>query len=119
LVFGASLDPPHGYRTRLQEKACGMAPAKAEDPITQLLMKIEEGNKETHRRMELMQGAVGNMESAMKLVVAEQGDLQEWRPEVELKMKEMTETMRSVQIQVEKMEKKPMMFAGEPSGGGC
>ena len=60
-----------------------MAPAKAEEPLAQLLAKIEEGNRETHRRMELVQGALGNMETVVKSVMSEQGDLQKWRPEVE------------------------------------
>jgi hypothetical protein len=63
-----------------------MAPAKAEEPLAQLLAKIEEGNRETHRRMELVQGALGNMETVVKSVMSEQGDLQKWRPEVESKM---------------------------------
>jgi hypothetical protein len=79
-----------------------MAPANTEDPLAQLLVKIEEGNRETHRQMELMQGALGNMETVVKGVMSEQGDLQKWKPEVESKMKEIVDTMRGIQIQVEK-----------------
>ena len=60
-----------------------MAPAKTDDPLSQLLAKIEEGNKETHRRMEAIQGAVGNMEAAVKVVMMEQGAIQKWTPEVQ------------------------------------
>jgi hypothetical protein len=53
-----------------------MAPTRADDPMAQLLAKIEEGNRETHRRMELVQSSIGSMESTMKGVIAEQGEIQ-------------------------------------------
>jgi hypothetical protein len=75
LVSEPTLEPYRDYWTRSKAKTSGMAPAKAEEPLAQLLAKIEEGNRETHRRMELMQGALGNMETAVKGVMSEQEDL--------------------------------------------
>jgi hypothetical protein len=81
-----NLDPPYEYRTRLQTKIRGMAPTRADDPMARLLVKIEEGNRETHRRMELVQSLIRSMESTMKGVIVEQGEIQKWKPEVEAKM---------------------------------
>jgi hypothetical protein len=47
LVSEPDLDPPHGYRTRLQTKGEEMAPPKGDDPMSQILARIEEGNRET------------------------------------------------------------------------
>jgi hypothetical protein len=69
LVFGAELEHHHDYQTRLQSKTEAMAPAKSDDLVTQLLAKIEEGNKETHRRMEVMPAEIRNMESTLKSVM--------------------------------------------------
>lgn len=54
--------------------------------MAQLLAEIEEGNRETHRRMELVQSLIGSMESTMKGVIVEQGEIQKCKPEVEAKM---------------------------------
>ncbi|NP_001142693.1 uncharacterized protein LOC100384518 isoform 1 [Zea mays] len=95
-----------------------MAPAKTDDPLSQLLAKIEEGNKETHRRMEAIQGAVGNMEAAVKVVMTEQGDLQKWKPEVEAKVTEISDALKAIQIQMGKMEKKPLGFGSRQEEEG-
>jgi hypothetical protein len=63
-----------------------MAPSKSEDPLAQLIAKIEEGNRETHRRMEAMQVSMANMEAMVKGVLKEHGEFQKWRPEVEKKV---------------------------------
>jgi hypothetical protein len=71
--------------------------------------------------MELMQGALGNMDTVVKGVMLEQGDLQKWKPKVESKMKEIADTMQGIQIQVEKFEKRPMgvpVGFGDTGGGG-
>jgi hypothetical protein len=44
----------------------------------QQLAKIEEGNWETHRRMETMQASIANMETIVKCVLSEQGEIQKW-----------------------------------------
>ncbi|XP_008668797.1 uncharacterized protein [Zea mays] len=95
-----------------------MAPAKTDDPLSQLLAKIEEGNKETHRRMEAIQGAVGNMEAAVKVVMTEHGDLQKWKPEVEAKVTEISDALKAIQIQMGKMEKKPLGFGSRQEEEG-
>jgi hypothetical protein len=65
-----------------------MAPSQVEDPMAQLLAKIEEGNKETHRRMEVMQASMVTVETTVKGLMKEQGELRRWRPEVETKVSE-------------------------------
>jgi hypothetical protein len=62
-----------------------------------LLAKIEEGNKETHPRMEVTQTAIGNMESTVKSVMGEQVEFQRWRPEVETRVTEIAEALQAIQ----------------------
>jgi hypothetical protein len=77
----SELDLLHDYFTR--SKTGAMAPLKNEDSMAQLLAKIEEGNRETHRRMEMMQASMANMEATVKGVMKEHIEFQRWRPEVE------------------------------------
>jgi hypothetical protein len=77
-----------------------MAPAKSDDLVTQLLAKNEEGNKKTHQRMEVMQTAIGNMESTVKSVMGEQVEFQRWRPEVETRVTEIAEALQAIQAKV-------------------
>ena len=119
MVFEANLDPPHEHRTRFQTKIRVMAPARAADPMAQLLAKIEEGNRETHRRMELVQSSIGSMESTMKGVIAEQGEIQKWKPEVEAKMNLIARALKDIQGQVEYLGKRSLINqpAVEEQGG--
>jgi hypothetical protein len=66
--------------------------------MAQLLAKIEEGNQETHRRMELVQSSIASMESTMKGVIAEQGEIQKWKPEVEAKMNLIAGALKDIQV---------------------
>lgn len=45
------LDPSHFHHTRFQVRIGAMAPPKADNPMSLLVAKIEEGNRETHRLM--------------------------------------------------------------------
>jgi hypothetical protein len=96
-----------------------MAPTRADDPMAQLLAKIEEGNRETHRRMELVQSSIGSMESTMKGVIAEQGEIQKWKPEVEAKMNLIAGALKDIQGQVEYLGKRSLINqpAVEEQGG--
>ena len=78
-----------------------MAPSKSEDPLAQLIAKIEEGNRETHRRMETMQASMANMEATVKGVLKEHDEFQRWRPEVE-KVGEMNEALKTIQFLIER-----------------
>ena len=70
-VSEPELDPPHEQWTRLQAKTTKMAPPRPDDPVMQILAKLEEGNRETHRRMENMQKTMANMQTTVKSVMAE------------------------------------------------
>lgn len=87
--------------------------------MAQLLAKIEEGNRETHRRMELVQSSIGSMESTMKGVIAEQGEIQKWKPEVEAKMNLIAGALKDIQGQVEYLGKRSLINqpAVEEQGG--
>jgi hypothetical protein len=68
LTFGieARLDLSHEHLTKFQAKVGAMAPPWIENPMAQLITKIEEGSCETHRHMEMMQATMANMEVMMK-----------------------------------------------------
>jgi hypothetical protein len=85
-----------------------MAPAKSDDLVTQLLAKNEEGNKKTHQRMEVMQTAIGNMESTVKSVMGEQVEFQRWRPEVETRVTEIAEALQAIQAKVNEVAQRSM-----------
>jgi hypothetical protein len=51
-----------------------------EDPMAQLMAKIEEGNREIHRCMDSMQSAMERMEIAVKGLLTDPSDCQRWRP---------------------------------------
>jgi hypothetical protein len=87
-----------------------MAPTKSDDPLAQLLAKIEEGNKETHRRMDSMQAAINNMEATMKGVLTEQGDVQKWNPKIERKITEFAEVLKKTQAKAD-----PKSLIGSPN----
>jgi uncharacterized protein YukE len=94
-----------------------MAPSKSEDPLAQLIAKIEEGNRETHRRMETMQVSMANMEATVKGVLKEHGEFQKWRPEVEKKVGEMNEALKTIQFVIERQaQKQPEEAAPAPNG---
>jgi uncharacterized protein YukE len=94
-----------------------MAPSKTEDAMAQLLAKIEEGNRETHRRMETMQASMANMESTVKGVMKEHTEFQKWRPEVEKKVWEMNEALKVIQVAIEKQsQKQPVDTSSAPIG---
>jgi hypothetical protein len=103
------LDPPHEHWTRLQAKTTEMAPPRPDDPVMQILAKLEEGNRETHRRMENMQKTMANMETTVKTVMAEQGEFRKWKPEVEAKVQEIADVLITIQGKVDRfVEKQPM-----------
>jgi hypothetical protein len=60
------------------------------------MAKIEEGNREIHRRMDSMQSAMANLEATVKDLGTDQSDSQKWRPGIEAKVVEMTEALKSV-----------------------
>jgi uncharacterized protein YukE len=107
------LDIPHKYFTR--SKAGAMAPSKSEDPMAQLIAKIEEGNRETHRRMETMQASMMNMEAMVKGVLKEHGEFQRWWQEVEKKVGETNEAL--IQFVIERQaQKQPEEAVPAPNG---
>jgi archaellum component FlaC len=95
--------PKHEHFTRLQAKAGNMAPTRSEDPMMQLMVKIEEGNREMQKRMDLLQTTMTGMEVTMKGVVSEQIGIQKWKPEMEMKVKDLTETLKDVQMKVDQV----------------
>lgn len=78
-----------------------MAPPRNEDPMAQIMAKIEEGNKETHRRMETVQASLATVEATMKGMMKEQGEFRKWRPEVEMKVTEVAEALKTIQAKVD------------------
>jgi hypothetical protein len=95
--------PKHEHFTRLQAKAGDMAPTRSEDLMMQLMVKIEEGNREMQKRMDLLQTTMTGMEVTMKGVVSEQIGFQKWKPEMEKKLKDLTETLKDVQMKVDQV----------------
>lgn len=64
-----------------------MAPPKADNLITQLFAKVEEGNLDAHWCMETIQTFMANMEATVKGVMKDHDEMQKWlwRPVVEEK----------------------------------
>jgi hypothetical protein len=91
-----------------------MAPPRNEDPMAQLLAKIEEGNKETHRRMETIQSSMASVEATVKGMMKEQGEFRKWHPEVEAKVAEVAEALKTIQSKVDQFGPQPL--EGDPSG---
>jgi uncharacterized protein YukE len=114
----ARQDISHKYFTR--SKAGAMAPSKSEDPMAQLIAKIEEGNRETHRRMETMQASMANMEATtrrVKGVLKEHDEFQRWRPEVEKKVGDMNEALKTIRFIIERQaQKQPEEAVPAPNG---
>jgi uncharacterized protein YukE len=77
-------------------------PSNIEDPMAQLIAKIEEGNRGTHRRMETMHASMGNMEATVKGDLKEHDEFQRWWPEVEKKVGEMNEALKTIQFVIER-----------------
>jgi hypothetical protein len=67
--------------------------------------------------MDVIQGAVGNMEAAVKVVITKQGDLQKWKSEVEAKVAEIADALKAIQVKMVKMEKKPIGFGSSHEEG--
>jgi hypothetical protein len=78
-----------------------MAPPKGDDPMSHILAQIEEGNRETHRRMEEMKVSMSGMETMVRSVLMEQGEFQKWRPEVEHKVSQIGEALAVIQAKVD------------------
>ncbi|XP_035818132.1 F-box domain containing protein isoform X1 [Zea mays] len=78
-----------------------MAPPKGDDPMSQILARIEEGNRETHRRMEEMKVSMSGMETTVRSVLMEQGEFQKWHPEVEHKVSQIGEALAAIQAKVD------------------
>lgn len=68
-----------------------MAPPRVEDSLSQLMAKIDEGNKETYTRIDSLQSAMEKMENTVKGMVTDQSDFKRWRLEIKTKVVEMTE----------------------------
>jgi hypothetical protein len=113
------LEPSHDYFTRSQ----AMAPSRVEDPMAQLLAKIEEGNKETHRSMEAMQASMVTVEAMAKgMMMKDQGEFRRWRPEVKTKVSEVAEALKTIQAKVDQFGKGVATEAsqeGVPTTGGA
>jgi hypothetical protein len=77
-----------------------MAPPRVEDPMALLMAKIDEGNKETCRRMEAIQSTMEKMESTVQGLVSDRSDFKKWRPEIERKVVEMAETLVKIQTKI-------------------
>jgi hypothetical protein len=75
-----------------------MAPPRLEDSLSRLMAKIDEGNKETYKRMYCIQFAMENLKSTVKGLVTDQGDFKRWRLEIEAKVVEMTEVLKTLQL---------------------
>jgi hypothetical protein len=90
-----------------------MAPPRPDDLVMQILANLEEGNRETHRRMENMQKTMANMETTVKSVMAEQGEFQKSKPEVEAKVQEIADVLITIQGKVDWfVEKQPVDVSG-------
>jgi hypothetical protein len=93
-----------------------MAPPRNEDPMAQIMAKNEEGNKETHRRMETVQASLATVEATMKGMMKEQGEFRKWRPEVEMKVTEVAEALKTIQAKVDQLG--PSSSSTEPLPDG-
>jgi hypothetical protein len=74
-----------------------MAWPSLEDPMAQLMAKIEEGNRGIHRCMDSMQSAMEKMEITLKGLLTYQSDFQKGRPGIEAEEVGMMEAPKSVQ----------------------
>lgn len=79
-----------------------MAPQWNEEQVAHLLARIEEGNQEKWRMMDTMQATIENMESSVKSVLSEQGDLQKWRSEEEANISKVVEVVKAIQSKVDR-----------------
>jgi hypothetical protein len=79
--------------------------------MMQILAKLEEGNMETHRRMENMQKTMVNMETIVKSVMDEQGEFRKWKPEVEAKVQEIADVLITIQGKVDRFIEKQSVDA--------
>jgi hypothetical protein len=96
-VFVPELEfPNHEYFTRLQAKAGDMASMRIKDPMMQLMVKINGGNKEMQKRMDQLQTTMTGMEVTMKGVVSDRIGFQKWKPEMESRVKDLTEALKDV-----------------------
>jgi hypothetical protein len=77
-----------------------MAPPRVEDSLSQLMAKIDEGNKETYMWIDSMQSAMEKMENTVKGLVTDRSDFKRWRPEIKANVVEMTEVLKTLQGQV-------------------
>nr|ACG33732.1 hypothetical protein [Zea mays] len=77
--------------------------------MAQLLAKIEEGNKATHRRMETVQASLAMVEATVKNMMKEQGEFQKWRPETEVKVSEVAEALKTIQAKLDQFGPSPSM----------
>jgi hypothetical protein len=75
-----------------------MAPPRVEDSLSRLMAKIDEGNKETYNRMYSIQSAMENLKNTVKGLVTDGSDFKRWRPEIEAKVVEMTEVLKTLQL---------------------
>lgn len=94
---GAILEPHHKYLTQFETKVGSMAPPKADNLITQLFAKVEEGNLDARRCMETIQTCMTNMEATVKGVMKDHDEMQKWlwHPVVEAKkVQEMTDAIK-------------------------
>jgi ElaB/YqjD/DUF883 family membrane-anchored ribosome-binding protein len=81
--------------------------------------RSKKGTKETHRRMEEMQSTITSMETTFKNVMADQGDFQRWRSEVEAKVLEFTEALKRMDDKVEKAIQKRLVNSFVDDQGWC
>ena len=79
-----------------------MAPPRVEDPMAQLMAKIDEGNKETCRHMEAIQASMEKMEATIQALLSDLSEFQRWWPDIEKKVVEMAESLKKIQIQMGK-----------------
>lgn len=93
----AALDPIHPHFTRYQARIEAMAPPRVEDPMVQLLAKIEEGNK----MMSEMQSSMKVLENSVKKLSDEHDKVENWKPAVEATLNSLSDTIQDLKIKVE------------------
>jgi hypothetical protein len=93
-----------------------MAPPRVEDPMALLMAKIDEGNKETCRRMEAIQSTMEKMEITVQGLVSNRSDFKKWRPEIERKVVEMAETLAKIQTKISNMTPSTTSSGAVPAG---
>jgi septal ring factor EnvC (AmiA/AmiB activator) len=89
-----------------------MAPPRLNDPMAQLMVETAGGgDRETHRLMEAMQQSVASMETTVQSIVTEQSEFQRWRPKVETKVEDITNTLKTIQSKVERFARNNRRYA--------